>query len=259
MCLPGGPTTISLLLASLSKRLSARWRSPVQRMNHQGRFFSLRRCSSEALCTPKGASLSCIWERCSVCLQSDSSLSGFLSQLNTQKAVGVEVGFICSKHTPGSVCTDLLNWNHWRVGRFDYFIPPSANTGTSSSFLLAMTAVSSEVHITTDNKRERHSASWWYNYVLFIFWPDTIHISSESPLQLLYFRQTVSLHTNTAAYCWWNLSDFACGWLKRENGSVWSSASISASHIHLLGRGCGVRSEYPAQAATSRTGWEKYV
>lgn len=101
MCPPGGPTTISLLLASLSKLLSARWWSPVQRMKHQWRYFSLGRCSSEAVCIPKGASLSCIWERCCVCLQSDSSLSGL--ELNSQKAVGVLVGFTCSKHTPG-VC-----------------------------------------------------------------------------------------------------------------------------------------------------------
>lgn len=151
---PGGRTTISLFLASLSKLLSARWWSPVQRMKHQWRYFSLGRCSSEAMCTPKGASLSCIWECCSVCLQSDSSLS--CSELNSQKAVGVVVGFTCSKHTP-RVClyrfAQLKPVESWRFG---YFIPPSLpNTGTSSSFMLAMTAVSSEVHNTTDNKRER--------------------------------------------------------------------------------------------------------
>lgn len=32
--------------------------------------------------------------------------------------------------------------------------------------------------------------------------------------------KTVSLHTNTAAFCWWSLSDCACIWLERENGSV---------------------------------------
>lgn len=108
------------------------------------------RCSSEAMCTPKEASLSCRWERCSVCLQSDSSLSG--SEINSQKAVGVAVGFTCSKHTPG-VClygfAPLKPVENWR---FDYFIPPLANTGTSSSFLLPMTAMSSEVHITTDKR-----------------------------------------------------------------------------------------------------------
>lgn len=128
-------------------------------------YFSLGRCSSEAMCTLKGASLSCIWERCSVCLQSDSSLSG--SELNSQKAV--VVGFTCSKHTPGVCLYGFAQRKPVESWRFDYFIPPLANTGTSSSFLLAMTAVSSEVHITTDNERERESLSLVGRIALFIF------------------------------------------------------------------------------------------
>lgn len=188
MCLPGGPTTISLLLASLSKRLSARWWAPVQRMNHQWRYFSLGRCSSEALCIPKGASLSRIWKRCSVCLQSDSSLSGFLLEFNTQKAVGVVVGFICSEHTPG-VClygfAQLKPVMSWEIWLFHSSLRKHRN-----KFQLPFGNDCSELGSThhTDNRRERQSASWWYNYVLFIFWPDTSHISSESPLQLLHFR-----------------------------------------------------------------------
>lgn len=188
MCLPGGPTTISLLLASLSKRLSARWWAPVQKMNHQWRYFSLGRCSSEALCIPKGASLSRIWKRCSVCLQSDSSLSGFLLEFNTQKAVGVMVGCICSEHTPG-VClygfAQLKPVMSWEIWLFHSSLRKHWN-----KFQLPFGNDCSELGSThhTDNRRERQSASWWYNYVLFIFWPDTSHISSKSPLQLLYFR-----------------------------------------------------------------------
>lgn len=157
MCLPGGPTTISLLLASLSKRLSARWWAPVQRMNHQWRYFSLGRCSSEALCIPKGASLSRIWKRCSVCLQSDSSLSGFLLEFNTQKAVGVVVGFICSKHTPG-VClygfAQLKPVMSWEIWLFHSSLRKHRN-----KFQLPFGNDCSELGSThhTDNRRERDS------------------------------------------------------------------------------------------------------
>lgn len=57
LCLPGGPTTISLLVASLSKLLSARWWSPVQRTKRQWRWVSLGRCSSECSVYPEGSFL----------------------------------------------------------------------------------------------------------------------------------------------------------------------------------------------------------
>lgn len=104
------------------------------------------------MCTPKGASLTCIWERCTVCLQSDFRLSGL--ELNSQKAVGVVVGFTCSKHTPRVCLYGFAQLKPVESWRFDYLIPPLTNAGTSSSFLLAMTAVNSEIHITTDSKRE---------------------------------------------------------------------------------------------------------
>lgn len=145
--LSGGITTIPLLLASLNKLLSARWWTPVQRMKHQWRYSSLGKCSSEAMCTPKGASLICIRECCRVFApQSDSSLSG--SKLNSQKAVGVVVGLTCSKHTPGDCLYGFSQQKPVGSWRFDYLIPPLANVGTGSIFLMAVSALSSQVHIT---------------------------------------------------------------------------------------------------------------
>lgn len=101
MFCPGGLTTIPLLLAPLSKLPSARWWSPIQRMKHQWRYFSLGECSSEATCTLKGDSFICIWERCRVFASRVTPV--FLVQSWTpKKAVRVVDGFACSKtHTWG--------------------------------------------------------------------------------------------------------------------------------------------------------------
>lgn len=115
MFLPGGPTTIPLLLASLSKLPSARWWSPFQRMKHQWRYFSLGECSSEAMCTPKGDSFICIQQRCRVFASRVTPV--FLVQSWTPiKAVRVVDGFACSKHTPGDFVGIFSTENSGEVG-----------------------------------------------------------------------------------------------------------------------------------------------
>lgn len=83
----------------------------------------------------------------SVCLQSNSSLSG--SELYSQKVVGVVFGFTCCKHRPRPYLYGFSQLKPDSDWRFDYFIPPLANTGTSSSFLLALATMNSEIDMAT--------------------------------------------------------------------------------------------------------------
>lgn len=131
----------------------------------------------------------------SVYLQSNSSLSG--SELNSQKAVGVVVGFTCSKHTPEACLygfAQLKPVSHWG---FDYVIPPLVNTGMSSSFLLAMATISSEMDVTTSNWRKNVSLVGGVMKVVQLETSDKIHITSDSPLQLVYFRHDNALCPST--------------------------------------------------------------
>ncbi|XP_051261445.1 IgGFc-binding protein-like isoform X2 [Dicentrarchus labrax] len=122
----------------------------------------------------------------SVYLQSNSSLSG--SELNSQKAVGVVVSFTCSKPTPGDCLygfAELKPVSHWS---FDYVIPPLVNTRMSSSFLLAMAAISSDMDVTTSTGRKSVSLVGGEMKVIPVSTSDKIYITSDSPLQLVYFR-----------------------------------------------------------------------
>ncbi|KAM9352917.1 IgGFc-binding protein-like [Symphorus nematophorus] len=123
----------------------------------------------------------------SVYLQSSSSLSG--SELTSQKAVGVVIGFTCSKHTPGNCLygfAALKPVSHWS---FDYVIPPLVNTGMSpASFLLAMATIDSDMDVTTSTARENVSLVGGIMKVIPLLTSDKIHITSDSPLQLVYFR-----------------------------------------------------------------------
>lgn len=121
----------------------------------------------------------------SVYLQSNSSLSG--SEVTSREAVCVVVGFTCSKHTPGHCLygfAQLKPASHWG---FDYIIPPLVNTRMSSSFLLAMTAIKSEVDITTSTGRKNLSLLGDIMKVIPLETSDKIHITSDNPLQLVYF------------------------------------------------------------------------
>lgn len=104
------------------------------------------------MCTPSVLKLQ-IWMLQSVYLQSNSSLS----ELNFQKAVGVVVGFTCSKHTPGACLygfAQLKPVSHWT---FDYVIPPLVNTGITSFFLLGMATIYWEVAFNSSSRRRNLS------------------------------------------------------------------------------------------------------
>lgn len=122
----------------------------------------------------------------SVYLHSNSSLSG--SELNSQEAVGVVVGFTCSKHTPGDCLygfAELKPVSHWSL---DYIVPPLVNTGMNSSFLLAMATINSDVDVTTSTGRTNVYLVGGVMTVIPVVTSDKIHITSGSPLQLVYFR-----------------------------------------------------------------------
>ena len=121
----------------------------------------------------------------SVYLQSNSSLSG--SEVTSLEAVGVMVGFTCSKHTTGHCLYGFAQLKPASDWGFDYIIPPLANTRMSSSFLLAMTAIQSEVDITTSTGRRNVSLLGGIMKVIPLETSDKIHITSDSPLQLVYF------------------------------------------------------------------------
>nr|XP_046255484.1 IgGFc-binding protein-like isoform X2 [Scatophagus argus] len=122
----------------------------------------------------------------SVYLQSNSSLSG--SEMNSQHAVGVVIGFTCSKHTPGPCVygfADLKPVPHWS---FDYVIPPLVNTGMSSSFLLALATMNSEMDVNTSTGRNDVSLVGGVMKAVPLETSDKIHVTCDSPLQLVYFR-----------------------------------------------------------------------
>lgn len=123
----------------------------------------------------------------SVYLQSSCSLSG--SELISKEAVGVVVGFTCSKHTPGDCSygfAELKPVTHWS---FDYVIPPLVNTGMSSSFLLAMATIDSDLYVTASTERNNVSLIGGVLKVIPVVTSDKIHITSDIPLQLVYFRR----------------------------------------------------------------------
>ncbi|XP_059194717.1 IgGFc-binding protein-like isoform X2 [Centropristis striata] len=119
----------------------------------------------------------------SVYLQSNSSLSG--SELNSQQAVSLVVGFTCSKQTPEDCLygfAELKPVTHWS---FDYVIPPLVNTGMS--LLLAVSAVDSDLDVTASTWRKNESLVGGIMKVIPIVTSDKIHVSSDSPFQLVFF------------------------------------------------------------------------
>ncbi|XP_078108021.1 IgGFc-binding protein-like [Sander vitreus] len=119
-------------------------------------------------------------------LQSDFSLSG--SELISKEAVGVVVGFTCSKDTPGDCLygfAELKPVTHWGS---EYVIPPLVNTGMSSSFLLAMATINSELDFTTSTRRNNLSLIGGIMKAIPVVTSDKICVISDCPLQLVYFR-----------------------------------------------------------------------
>ncbi|KAM4600962.1 IgGFc-binding protein-like [Polymixia lowei] len=122
----------------------------------------------------------------SVQLQSNASLSG--SEIHSQQAVCVVVGFTCSKSTPTNCSYGFAELEPVSQWGFDYAIPALVNTGMSSSFLLAMTTINSELEITVGTERKNVSVVSSVMEVIPVMSSDEIHIASDNPLQLLYFR-----------------------------------------------------------------------
>lgn len=183
MFCPGGPTTIPLLLASLSKLPSARWWSPIQRMKHQWRYFSLGECSSEAMCTPKGDSFICIRERCGVFASRVTPV--FLVQSWTpKKPVGVVDGFACSKHTPGDCLLGFSQLNPVEKLEIWLFHPSLSKRRNTLQFPVGNDCSELKYHHTTAKER----ASWWWQYVGYSSFTSDKVFNSEAPLQLIYLR-----------------------------------------------------------------------
>lgn len=121
----------------------------------------------------------------SVYLQSNTSLSG--SEINAEEAIGVVVGFACSKHTHEDCFygfAELSPVSHWS---FDYILFPPENTGMSSSALFAMSSMNSALDINTNTGQKTVSLVGGVMTVIPIVTLDEIHITSESPLQVVYF------------------------------------------------------------------------
>ncbi|XP_041649020.1 IgGFc-binding protein isoform X2 [Cheilinus undulatus] len=131
----------------------------------------------------------------SVYIQSNSSLSG--SEINSQEAVGVVVGFTSSKHTSGHLLCgfcELKPVSHWS---FDYIVPPLVNTRMSYSFLLAMGTVNSVLDVTTTTGQTNISLIGGVMKVIPVVSSDKIQVTSDGPLQLVYFRRYNELRPST--------------------------------------------------------------
>ncbi|KAM9782502.1 IgGFc-binding protein [Neosynchiropus ocellatus] len=131
----------------------------------------------------------------SVYLQSNRSLSG--SVLYSTVAVGVLVCFTCLKYTPGECLHGFAQLRPVSRWRFDYMIPPLVNTGMSSSFLLAMSTLSSDLHVTTSTERRDVALTGGQVRVIPVATSDKVHVSSDAPLQLLYFRHDSEKHSSS--------------------------------------------------------------
>lgn len=131
----------------------------------------------------------------SVYLQSNSSLSG--SELNSQEAIGVVVGFACSKHTPEDCLYGFAELKPVSRWSFDYVIPPLVNTSMSSSFLLAMATINSDMYINTSTGQKNVSLVGGTMKVIPVVTSDEIHIINDSPLQLVYFRHDSAQRPST--------------------------------------------------------------
>lgn len=114
----------------------------------------------------------------SIQLQSNTSLSG--SEILSQKAVCVVVGFTCSKQVTGDCSygfAELTPISRWGS---NYVIPPLVNIDINSSVLLAMSAISSELEVTMAFGRKNMSVSRAMK-VIPVQSSDEVHITSNSP------------------------------------------------------------------------------
>lgn len=122
----------------------------------------------------------------SIYLQGNTSLSG--SEILSEEDVCVLVGFTCSK-TPTGNCSygfaELRPVSQWG---FDYVIPPLVNTGVSSSFLLATATTNSMLDVGVGTSRENVPVVGGAVKVIPVVNTDKIRITSDNPLQLVYFR-----------------------------------------------------------------------
>lgn len=131
----------------------------------------------------------------SVYLQSNYSLSG--SEVNSQGAVGVVVGYTCSKHASEDSLYGFAELKPVSQWNFDYVIPPLVNTGINSSFLLAISTVSSDLDVTTSTGRKSTSLIGGVVKVIPVVTTDKVHITSDVPFQLIYFRNDNEQRSST--------------------------------------------------------------
>ncbi|XP_077384324.1 IgGFc-binding protein [Festucalex cinctus] len=131
----------------------------------------------------------------SISLQSNFSLSG--SELYAQESVGVIVGFTCVDHLLGDCVygfSELKPVSRWS---YEYFVPPLINSGKSPSLLLAMTNVNSNLHVTTSNGQKSLSLIGGIMKTIPVLALDEVHIISDVPLQLVYYRHDVGQQAST--------------------------------------------------------------
>ncbi|XP_061531066.1 IgGFc-binding protein [Phycodurus eques] len=131
----------------------------------------------------------------SIYLQSNFSLSG--SELYAQASVGVIVGFTCGNYLLGGCLYGFAELKPVSLWGYEYFVPPLVNAGTRSSLLLAMTNINSNLVVTTSNGQTSVSSSGGLMKTIPVVPLDQVHVISDVPLQLIYFRHDIVQRATT--------------------------------------------------------------
>ena len=163
-------------------------------------------------------------------LQSNSSLS----ELNFQEAVGVVVGFTCSKHIPGACLYGFAKpkkASHWT---FDYVIPPLVNTGITSFFLLGMATIYWEVAFNSSSRQKNVSLN---GSVMKVVQLETsvencYQWQSSSAYLLQIWQPTVS-NNNSPVFCGGNLS--CCAFLFGFGEAAEQKENITITDFNIGG------------------------
>ncbi|XP_049587088.1 IgGFc-binding protein isoform X3 [Syngnathus scovelli] len=131
----------------------------------------------------------------SIQLQSSFSLSG--SEIYAQESVGVIVGFTCKKHLLGDCIYGFSQFKPVSLWSYEYFVPPLVNSGKTPSLLLAMTNINSSLEVTTNNGQKSVALRRGVMKTIPVLALDEIHVISDIPLQLIYYRHDLEQRAST--------------------------------------------------------------
>ncbi|XP_057690269.1 IgGFc-binding protein isoform X2 [Corythoichthys intestinalis] len=131
----------------------------------------------------------------SVYLQSNFSLSG--SEIYAQEAVGVMVGFTCVNHLLGDCLYGFAELKPVTLWSYEYFVPPLINAGMSPSLLLAMSNINANMRVTTSMDKKSVSVSGGVMKTITVLAIDEVHVISDVPLQLIYYRHDLEQRAST--------------------------------------------------------------